>query len=157
MSIQDAYIEALKNKGLAKNKIKQFILAGKAIFTIKNEDTKKRFTYRVVKLAEEKKKIKEMQDLWFVNVLTGPENTKDYSYAGTLFNNLHYKHSLKAKIGEDAQSIIVFKWFLQHLSHNSVPEFISVYHEGKCARCGKILTVPESIESGYGPECITLI
>jgi hypothetical protein len=31
-----------------------------------------------------------------------------------------------------------------------------VWHEGSCARCGKKLTVPESIESGFGPECVKL-
>jgi hypothetical protein len=29
-------------------------------------------------------------------------------------------------------------------------EQIKIYHEGKCARCGRPLTVPESIESGFG-------
>jgi hypothetical protein len=27
------------------------------------------------------------------------------------------------------------------------------HHEGKCGRCGRLLTVPSSIESGIGPEC----
>jgi predicted metal-dependent hydrolase len=29
----------------------------------------------------------------------------------------------------------------------------NVHHEGKCGRCGRLLTVPSSIESGIGPEC----
>lgn len=28
-----------------------------------------------------------------------------------------------------------------------------VWHEGLCGRCGRRLTVPASIESGFGPEC----
>jgi hypothetical protein len=28
-----------------------------------------------------------------------------------------------------------------------------VYHEGRCGRCNRKLTVPESIETGLGPEC----
>jgi len=24
----------------------------------------------------------------------------------------------------------------------------------RCGRCGRVLTVPESVESGFGPECI---
>ena len=31
------------------------------------------------------------------------------------------------------------------------------WHEGRCGRCGRKLTVPESIEAGYGPECINLV
>lgn len=28
-----------------------------------------------------------------------------------------------------------------------------VWHEGRCGRCGRKLTVPESIETGIGPDC----
>lgn len=28
-----------------------------------------------------------------------------------------------------------------------------VHHEGRCGKCGRRLTVPESIETGLGPEC----
>ncbi|MGQ4872128.1 MAG: DUF6011 domain-containing protein, partial [Candidatus Thorarchaeota archaeon] len=33
----------------------------------------------------------------------------------------------------------------------ALPEKVRIWHEGKCGRCGRRLTVPESIESGYGP------
>jgi hypothetical protein len=32
-----------------------------------------------------------------------------------------------------------------------------VWHEGRCGRCGRKLTVPESIESGFGPECASIL
>jgi len=32
-----------------------------------------------------------------------------------------------------------------------------VFHEGACGRCGRTLTVPESIASGFGPECIRYV
>jgi hypothetical protein len=35
-----------------------------------------------------------------------------------------------------------------------MPDGVVIWHEGRCGRCGRRLTVPESIESGYGPECI---
>jgi hypothetical protein len=31
---------------------------------------------------------------------------------------------------------------------------VEFWHEGKCGRCNRKLTVPSSIESGFGPECI---
>jgi hypothetical protein len=37
---------------------------------------------------------------------------------------------------------------------DDLPESLEIWHEGSCLRCGRKLTVPESIESGYGPECI---
>jgi hypothetical protein len=30
---------------------------------------------------------------------------------------------------------------------------LEVWHEGRCGRCGRALTVPESVERGIGPEC----
>lgn len=30
---------------------------------------------------------------------------------------------------------------------------LQVWHEGRCGRCGRKLTVPSSIETGLGPEC----
>jgi DNA-directed RNA polymerase subunit RPC12/RpoP len=38
--------------------------------------------------------------------------------------------------------------------NHDLPEQIKVYHEAKCARCGHRLTVPESIETGFGPNCL---
>jgi hypothetical protein len=38
-------------------------------------------------------------------------------------------------------------------ANHDLPEQTKVYHEAKCARCGR-LTVPESIESGFGPHCL---
>jgi hypothetical protein len=35
-----------------------------------------------------------------------------------------------------------------------LPECIEIWHEGKCGKCGRQLTVPSSIETGIGPECI---
>ena len=36
---------------------------------------------------------------------------------------------------------------------DDVPDNLRVYHEGKCCRCGRTLTTPESIKKGIGPEC----
>jgi hypothetical protein len=30
---------------------------------------------------------------------------------------------------------------------------MELWHEGRCGKCGRALTVPESIESGLGPVC----
>lgn len=152
-NIQEAYISALKEKGLDKTKVKKFILAGHSIFTIKNTLTKNRFTFKIKKLEAEKKRIPEMPDIWFCNILTGPDNTRAYSFMGTLYENLRFRYSVKSKISEEAASIIAFKWFIQHLANKTLPDYISVFHIGKCGKCGRALTVPESIESGYGPEC----
>ena len=32
----------------------------------------------------------------------------------------------------------------------SLPTFIEIWHEGKCGKCGRTLTVPDSIINGLG-------
>jgi hypothetical protein len=43
------------------------------------------------------------------------------------------------------------------LIKNNLPNFIEIWHEGRCGKCGRTLTVPDSIANGLGPECIKTI
>ena len=54
----------------------------------------------------------------------------------------------------EAQSALAFNWVWRAISTDNVPEFVSVHHAGRCGRCGRKLTVPTSIESGFGPDCL---
>ena len=123
-----------------------FIKAGKAIFTLENENSGNRFTYKVKKLKD--------KDIWFVSVLNGPDNYHNYNYLGCIFGQ-DFRSTKKSKIGQDALSFKAFKWLNSMLNVTApLPEGINIYHEGRCGRCGKRLTVPSSIMSGFGPECV---
>ena len=52
-------------------------------------------------------------------------------------------------------SFQAFAWFLASLSRpgTELPEQLEFWHAGRCGRCGRRLTVPASIASGFGPEC----
>ena len=63
---------------LAQEDIRRFVLGGKSTFTVQNKDTGNRFTYRV-KFASDKK-----DPLYFVGLLSGPDNSHDYSYIGII-------------------------------------------------------------------------
>ena len=56
-----------------------FITAGHAIFTVSNP-TGIRYTYRVM----HKEANNGYTEAYFVSLLTGPDNTEDYSYLGML-------------------------------------------------------------------------
>jgi len=128
------------------NNWKDFIKAGKAIFTLENEETGNRFTYQVNKHRE--------KDLWFVKVLIGPNNTSDYQYIGAIFDK-EFRLTRKSRVTRSAQSYQVFSWLNLMLNENKdLPDDIRIYHEGRCGICGRTLTVPESIECGFGPVCI---
>ena len=127
--------------------IRNFLLAGKAIFTVVSKKSGVRFTYKVKKHDE--------KDLWFVSVLTGSDNNSSYSYLGTIFGDSGFRHTNKSRITPEAPSHKAFNWLFSMIKQNKpVEEFAEIHHEGRCGRCGRRLTVPESIESGFGPECI---
>jgi len=46
-----------------------------------------------------------------------------------------------------------FTFFWKFVAQNVMPPQMDVHHEGRCGRCNRKLTVPESIENGLGPEC----
>jgi len=127
---------------LVKNPL-NFIKAGKSLFTVVNEKTGNRFTYKVVRSKD--------NPIWFVKVLNGSNNDSNYLYIGAIKEN-SFGLTKNSKVKPDAKSFKVFDWIWHHAT--SLPENIKFYHEGRCGRCGRTLTVPESIESGFGPECI---
>lgn len=132
-----------------------FVKAGKAIFTVKNENTQNRFTYLVI--SNKRNNPNADKELWWVRVLTGSDNNTAYKYLGMIGENGTFRRTQASDITEEAQSHRVFKWLWEKLTAQALPPYVSIYHEGRCGRCGRRLTVPESILSGYGPECIMLV
>lgn len=124
--------------------VKTFALAGKATLTFRSKKTGTRFTYKVT--------LKDGSPA-FVSVLTGSDNEGDFTYLGTIFEGADYKHGKKSRISEAAPSAKAFAWVWERVARGVLPEGIEVWHEGRCGRCGRKLTVPESVESGLGPEC----
>ena len=125
---------------------KPYMLAGNSIITVVSQATGTRFTYCIVA----KKNVKEGDDsVHFVKLLNGPENTRDYQFLGTIFAGQKYFHGKKSPISEDAPSAKAFAWLWRNLDS----EDAEVWHAGKCGRCGRLLTDPESIERGLGPKC----
>jgi hypothetical protein len=123
----------------------KFALAGNAVFTIVSTRTGTRFTYRV-RVCEND------ATLYFVQVLTGPDNTSDYKYLGIIRRGVFF-WTKKSSIARDAPSSKAFEWFWAHTMRGDLAG-VDIHHEGRCGRCGRPLTVPESIQSGFGPECI---
>lgn len=130
--------------------IRTFALAGNATLTAKSLQTGKHFTYKV---RASKDKGDGKPGVHFVKVLCGPDNENAYVFLGTIFSDGKFKHSPKSYIGPDAPSTLAFRWVWEHTNHGNFPPKTEVHHAGKCGRCGRKLTVPESITTGLGPEC----
>lgn len=134
----------------------QFMFAGNATLTIRSLKTNDRFTFRIKKPKEPKEGEAEGSVGWLVAVLTGPENTHDYTYLGHIYRQSRdYMHGRKSTIGPGAISSVAWQWFYGAivLGDRLRPDKVEIWHEGRCGACNRKLTVPESIEAGFGPEC----
>lgn len=126
----------------------RFLLAGNAHATFVSMKTGTRFTYRVTQA--DPRPGDSLPPPHFVSVLTGPD---DYAYLGVIHGGKMYGHGKKSKVAPGATSAVAFSWLWKHLSAGHLPPQCEVYHEGRCGRCARRLTTPESIELGIGPEC----
>lgn len=128
----------------------RFMMAGNAYFTLRSLRTGTRFTYRV---AMPKKARAEPNPWYYVSLLNGPDNTANYTWMGTILSNGSFKLAPRGLVGSEAPSMKGFLWLLERLRAGRLPETTELWHEGRCGRCGRLLTVPESIAAGIGPEC----
>jgi hypothetical protein len=134
----------------------RFMLAGKATVTLRDEASGQRFTYKIT-LAEKRQPTDT--DTWFVSLLNGPDNWTNYAYIGIMKNENNqpkYIWTAKAKAGRDAASVKAIGACVAQLAAGTMQGF-EVWHIGKCGRCNRPLTVPESIATGFGPECASMI
>lgn len=133
---------------------RSFVLAGRAVFTVSNPSGR-RYTFRVVHKPGSDK----FGPVWFVSLLTGPDNTSDYSYIGIVDAETgEVRLTARSRCSEDSRPVAVVRWALRHVwDGRALPDGYGLHHEGKCGRCGRALTVPSSIESGLGPECVKLV
>lgn len=171
IAVEDApYARAKRIPGLLTSwpAIEDFIFAGNATFTLVSKKTGVRFTYRVkVKKYDQKrlhlvtdpvKKAQEVSEaVYFLNLLRGPSNETDYSYMGVLRKDpvRYFWTAASGKVGRLAPAYKALGWFVDAAKNRRdvLGSQLEVWHEGRCGRCGRKLTVPGSIAAGLGPEC----
>lgn len=123
----------------------KLLLAGKAYVTFKSKATENRYTYKV-SLSKDKK-------VYFVSVFTGSDNanSRHYTYIGIIRNN-EFINKCSNNLSKPAQG---FHFIFANLVKENKEQVnkVEIWHEGKCCKCGRKLTVPESIALGLGPEC----
>lgn len=136
----------------------KFVVAGYATFTVeppadfKHSEGQPHFTYCVQRKESVQYGVK-----YFVKVLTGPDNTRDFTYMGVLNHRSGEVYATeKSKIGglrlAVAQRVLLA--IFQQRPERIEESGWSVHHEGRCGCCGRKLTTPESIATGIGPVCM---
>lgn len=140
-----------------------YMAAGKATMTVVSRRTGARFTYKFTRPAHDPAAAAVRARPIWVAVLAGADNEDSYTYLGTIWPApaggpaaLAYRHGAKSRVAATAPSVRAVAWAVRLL--NEAPQVImeqaEFWHASTCGRCGRKLTVPASIGSGFGPECI---
>lgn len=117
---------------------------GKVIFTFLNKETENHRTFKICKSDFADGKI-------VVSLLTGGDNTFNYTSFGFL-DPITYRVSIWKKF-QNVENYPKYGRIIERMFTDLLPEKLVVSHSGKCFKCGRTLTTPESIESGIGPVC----
>ena len=123
----------------------RFVQGGNAYFTLRSVKTGTRYTYRVAQAKD--------GSMFFVSLLAGPDNWENYRYMGIISRDRQFRTTAKSQYKADSTPVKAFAWTWERISAGRPIDGVELWHEGKCGRCGRRLTVPESIASGFGPEC----
>ena len=125
----------------------KFMFAGNAHFTLVSKKTNKHITYNIKK--------KNGGTIWYVHLLDG--HAMDYvGYIKRVGKNYIYAKGNSGKYDLTDKRIISLMWFIRHMNDADINDKITMYHSGRCCKCGRVLTDPKSIELGIGPECAKL-
>jgi hypothetical protein len=135
-------------KPLTPGQFRNFLFAGRSIFTLENKTTNNYITFKVKQMKKDNKPIPHM----YV-VECKALGDRNYGYELLGFLNIDSK-SFSCRVSDrEFIGLKTWFWLLKNLEDLERFETLAIYHEGKCCKCGMPLTVPESIESGIGPEC----
>lgn len=126
---------------------RDFVQAGKAIFTFSSPKGS-RYTFKV-------ERPDNFRGEFFASVMKGSDNEASYAYVGMMSkDSLNLRFTKGSKFGAGTVEAKVIAFALDIVAgRKAMPEGYELRHAGKCGRCARTLTTPESVDRGIGPEC----
>ena len=142
------------NEYVVRENVLDFLLAGRCKTTIKSSKTGQKYTYKIQIRKDDKAKVGE-DKLYFINLAY---DYMKFKYAGCLIVNtktkrVEFRQGKSGKCLPDTPSIKGLTWLIKRQMVGQDTSGLEVYHLGECAKCGRPLTDPVSIEYGLGPTC----
>lgn len=131
-----------------------FFFAGNSVLTFRNNEAGTHMTIKV-KQARDKKDRKIKLPIFFVHARLLGDGESGYVYTATIF-----KETMSVKLAKGVEPGTklheVLKFIMTSLKNPASlkEKNVSLLHEGRCLRCHMCLTQPESINIGFGPDCL---
>lgn len=137
--------------------IMAYVTGGNAIFTLVSPRTGRRYTYKMLRS-------KSSPSQYEIRMLQGDDNTdsKQYHFIGRFYDEDKHKiwfasvptrwatYKLWPNILSYSEKAI--SWVLLK-TQQYLDKGLQFWMSGHCAKCGRLLTDPESIVTGFGPHC----
>lgn len=139
----------ITRKSITPAQFRNFVFMGRSVFTLENNETNNYLTFQI---REVKKLGKVVPNQFSVQCKSLGDNEYGYQLLGFL-NTATKRFSSYKRTPNTFIGFKVFFWLMQNLERLEDFTKLAIYHEGRCAKCSLPLTVPESIDSGIGPEC----
>lgn len=121
-----------------------FFALGRAVFTVANPSGE-RYTFKISK--------PRTKDIFFASLVNGSQSGNAYLGVYSPDTNT-IRETFKSVFKSGEKPFQVLAWALKATATHTIPIGYTIQHEGKCGRCGRELTTPESINAGIGPECL---
>jgi len=114
--------------------------ANGAPFTVVSNATGRDYTFKLNR-AQYKNK-------WYSHVMVEVEYLK-FKYLG-FFTGSSIIHK---KMANESPAAVAATWLLKRIVTGGDLSEVTIYHTGRCLKCGRELTDASSIERGIGPTC----
>lgn len=134
----------------------KFLLAGRALFTVTNPKGD-HYVYRVKQVESEWPLGSGKKSMAYFVSVKASGGDRPFRYVGMLNTATGaIKCTGKSVFLPGTKEYDVAVWACQAvITRKVIPVGYRIEHAGKCGKCGRTLTDPESIERGIGPECWT--
>ena len=126
----------------------KWFFGGNATFTVENPKGDY-YTFKVVK----KEQNAFYHETFFIKVMTGSDNERNYTYVGVLRRNGTIVLTRGSKLARTDIRVRVAEWAMRAMITGTLPDGYRIHHAGNCGVCGRKLTTPESVLAGVGPVC----
>lgn len=123
----------------------RFATAGDAVITLHSLKTDAHLTYRITESEDGKVR--------FVKLLTDGDR---YVYVGLLGEG-GLRLTRASRLTAGSRPVRAFNYFWENARAGRFAPDLDVRHEGRCGRCARPLTTPESLDRGIGPVCAGLM
>jgi len=135
----------------------QYFFAGRSVLTFRNTQTGTHMTVKVKQLRDKEDRKKKLP-IFYVYVSLLGDKQSGAVFVGTLFQETKMFKFAK-DITSDSQYGRVIAFLMKALDTPQIlkDKGVALLHEGHCFRCGLPLTHPESINTGFGPDCLEYV